>query len=85
MAECVRALDRRPGCPGFDPTSATLLHNFGNSVYPTLPVSFGEDTKCRRSLLSGGYAGESKRSHRSGKCVCNLSCMDSTTLGEGEL
>ena len=31
----------------------TSLRNFGNSVYPALPVSFGGDTKIHRSLLSG--------------------------------
>ena len=28
----------------------TSLQNFSNSVYPTLTVSFGGDTKSRRSL-----------------------------------
>ena len=32
------------------------LRNFGNSVYPALPVSFGGDSKSRRSLLSVVYA-----------------------------
>ena len=32
----------------------TSLRNFVNSVYPALPVSFGGDTKSRRSLLSAG-------------------------------
>ena len=41
------------------------LGNFGNFLYPTLPVSFGRDTKSRRSLLFRG----SKRSHTGGKCV----------------
>ena len=41
------------------------LRNFGNSVYPALPVSFGGDTKSRRSLLSGVYARGSKRPHQS--------------------
>ena len=46
---------------GSNPAAATyLLRNFGNSVYPTLPVSFGGDTESRRSLLSGVYAGGSK-------------------------
>ena len=46
------------------------LRNFGNSVYPALPVSFGGDTKSRRSLLSGVYARGSKRSHQSAlECV----------------
>ena len=63
MAEWGRELDWRPGGPGFE--SATLLLNFGNSVYPALPVSFGGDTKSRRSLLSGVYARGSKISHQS--------------------
>ena len=41
------------------------LRNFGNSVYPALPVCFGGDTKSRRSLLSGVYARGSKRPHQS--------------------
>ena len=41
---------------GSNPAAATSLWNFGNSVYPALPVSFGEDTKSCRSLLSGVYA-----------------------------
>ena len=55
----------------------------GNSVYPALPVSFGGDTKSRRSLLSGVYARGSKRSHQSAlECV---TVVDSTTLREGQL
>ena len=55
----------------------TSLRNFGNSVYPALPVSFGGDTKSRRSLLSGVYARGSKRSHQSAlECV---TVVDSTT------
>ena len=38
-----------------NPDATTLLRNFGNSVYPALPVSFGGDTKSRRSLLSGVF------------------------------
>ena len=34
------------------------LRNVDNSVSPTLPMSFGGDTKTRWSLLYGGYAGE---------------------------
>ena len=42
---------------GSNPTAENVsLRNFGNSVYPALPVSFGGDTKSRRSLLSGVYA-----------------------------
>ena len=46
-----------------------LLGNFGNSFYPTLPVSFGRDSKSRWSLLSGLCARGSKISHTGGKCV----------------
>ena len=38
--------------------------NFGNSVYPALPVSFGRDSKSSRSLLSGVYARGSERPHQ---------------------
>ena len=69
MAEWVRGLDWRPGGPGFESLCATLLRNFGNSIYPALTLYFGGDTKGRRSLLSGVYARGSKRSHTGGKCV----------------
>ena len=56
---------------GSNPAAATSLRNFGNSVYPALPVSFGGDTKSLRSgLLSGVYVGEVK---------------DPTTLRQGRL
>ena len=45
---------------GSNPDGGTSLRNFGNSVYPALPVSFGGDNKSRRSLLSGVYARGSK-------------------------
>ena len=45
--------------------------NFGNFLYPTLPVSFGRDTKSRWSLLSGVYARGSKRPHQSALEMCN--------------
>ena len=67
------------GCSrqGSNPAAVTSLRNFGNSVYPALPVSFGGDTKSSRSLLSGAYARGSKRSHQSTlECV---TVMDSTT------
>ena len=54
-----QSLERRTGDRGvlcLNPAGATLLRNFGNSVYPTLPVSLGGDTESRRSLLSGVYA-----------------------------
>ena len=62
---------------GSNPTAENFsLRNFGNSVYPALPVSFGGDTKSRRSLLSGVYARGSKRPHQSAlECV---TVMDST-------
>ena len=31
--------------PGSNAAAVTSLRNFGNSVYPALPVSFGGDTK----------------------------------------
>ena len=55
-ADWPSGLERRPGdrvILGSNSTAATSLRNFGNSVYPTLPVAFGGDTKIRRSLLSG--------------------------------
>ena len=58
---------------GWNSDGGTSLRNFGNSVYPALPVSFGGDTNSRRSLLSGVYARESKRSHTGGKCVLHHS------------
>ena len=81
VAEWVRALawagDRTVSRPGSNPAMVTSLRNFGNSVYPALPVSFGGDTKSRRSLLSGVYARGSKRSHQSAlECV---TVVDSTT------
>ena len=81
MAEWIRALawagDRTVSRPGSNPATVTSLRNFGNSVYPALPVSFGGDTKSRRSLLSGVYARGSKRSHQSAlECV---TVVDSTT------
>ena len=71
MAEWVRALDWRPDVQGSNPTAENFsLRNFGNSFYPALPVSFGGDTKSRRSLLYGVYARGSKRSHQSAlECV----------------
>ena len=62
---------------GSNPAAATSLRlrSFRNSVYPGLPVSFGGDTKSRRSFLyvSGVYARGSKRSHQSALEMCNLS------------
>ena len=58
---------------GLNLAAATSLRNFGNSVYPALPVSFGGDTKSRRPLLCGVYARGSKRFHQSAPEMCNLS------------
>ena len=79
MAEEARALDWRLGGPRY-PATATSLQNFGNSVHPALPVSFGGDTKSRRSLLSGVYARGSKRSHQSALEMCNLSWTPHSNL-----
>ena len=74
------ALERRPAT-GRSMVRVPLrknfsLRNFGNSVYPALPVSFGGDSKSRRSLLSGVYDRGSKRSHQSAlECV---TVVDST-------
>ena len=66
---------------GSNPATATYsLRNFGNSVYPALPVSFGGDTKSCRSLLSGVYASGNKISHQSAMEMCNLSCTPPPTL-----
>ena len=59
--------------------SKTSLRNFGNSVYPALPVSFGGYTKSCRSLLAGVYAMES-RSHQSALEICNLSWTQQSSL-----
>ena len=45
MAEWDRALDWQPGGPVFESCCGNFASNFGNSVYPALPVSFGGDTK----------------------------------------
>ena len=76
MAEWVRALALHWRPDGAGQVRITLrktsLWNFGNSVYPALPVSFGGGTKSRRSLLSGVYArGKSKIPPvRTGMCNC---------------
>ena len=68
MAEWVRALawtSDRVVLAVSNHAAATSLRNFDNSVYPALPVSFGEDTKSRRPLLSGVIARGNKISHPS--------------------
>ena len=64
--EC-RTGDR--GVVGSNPAGRISLRNFGNSVYPTLPVSFGGDTKSLWSLLSDVYASGSKISQIGGEFV----------------
>ena len=85
VAEWVRKkIERRTGKQvvlGSNPAAVTLLRNFGNSVYPALPVSFGGDiNKCRRSLLSGVYARGSKISHQSALVMCYLSWTPHSNL-----
>ena len=92
MAEWVRALawnGDRTFPVGFKPHFGknVSLRNFGNSVYPSLPVSFGRDTKSRligmrpngmeSSLLAGIYVRRSKRSHQSALECVNV--VDSTS------
>ena len=57
--------------PSSNPAVTTSLRNFGNYVYPALPVSFRIDLKIRRSLLFGIYArGSTNIPHRVNvKCV----------------
>ena len=47
--------------------------NLALNIRDCLSLSFGGDTKNRRSLLSGIYARGSKRSHQSALEMCNLS------------
>ena len=65
-----RATDNRV-VAGWNPAEA--VWKLGNFLYPwpTLPVSFGRDTKSRWSLLSGVYARGSKRPHQSALEMCN--------------
>ena len=66
---------------GSSPTAENFsLRNFGNSVYPALPLSFGGDSKSSWSLLlvSGVYARESKRSHQSALECVSVTVVDST-------
>ena len=45
---------------GSNPAGGISLRNFGNSVYPALPVSFGADTKSRRPFYLVSMPGEVK-------------------------
>ena len=64
-----RAVERRTVSRGDGgsnpPTAVSKLKAI--SFTPQLPVSFGRDTKRRRSLVSGVYGRGSKRSHT---CTC---------------
>ena len=77
MAEWVRTLawtgDRTVPAGVRIPLRKTMLRNFGISVYPVLPVSFGGDTKSRRSLLSGVYRPLSRRMDRCDRVIQNES------------
>ena len=66
VAEWVRALawagDRTVSRSGSNPATVTSLRNFGNSVYPALPVSFGGDTKAVGPFYLVSMPGEVKDS-----------------------
>ena len=67
---------------GSNPAAATSLRNFGNSVYPGLPVSFGGDTKIVGPFYLVSMPGEVKY-HTQGMNVEPV--VDSTTLRERQL
>ena len=56
----VRAQDWRPMGLGSNRTGAISIRNFGNSVYPTLPVAFGGDTKAVDPFYLVSMPGEVK-------------------------
>ena len=65
-------LDRLTGdrvVMGSDLADAYSLRKFGNSIYPTLSMSFGGYTKNRRSLQSGVYARGSILSYTGDTCI----------------
>ena len=64
---------------GSNPAAATSLRNFGNSI-SLLYQCLSEETKSRRSLLSGVYARGRKRSHQSALEICNLSWTPHSSL-----
>ena len=66
---------------GPNPASPTLLRNFGNSVYPTLPVSFGGDTKSFYPFYLVSMPGKvTHPTSRHWKHLCNLSWTPPPTL-----
>ena len=55
---------------GSNPNADNFASELWQFRFPALPVSFGGNSKSRRSLLSGVYARGSKRSHQSAlECV----------------
>ena len=66
---------------GSNPAAATSLRNFGNSVYPALPVSFGRYTKIRRPLRLSGEVKYPTSQHW--KCLIDRGLH--TNLREGQL
>ena len=54
------------------------LGNFGNFLHPTLPVSFGGDTKSCWSVLSGVYASGSNVYTDSDQKECKGKCSSSS-------
>ena len=73
VAQCLERRTDDRDARSSNPAGGTSLRNCGNSVYPTLPVSFGGDTKSSRFLLCGVHARRNNRSHKEGKYMCNLS------------
>ena len=70
VAEWVRALDWRPGGPGFE----SLCGNFGSELWKFRLPRFTSVFRRRHLLnLSGVYARGSKTSHQSSLEMCNLS------------
>ena len=61
-----RSGDRVVGLLVAMPADGASHRTFGNSIYPTLPLTFGGDSKSRRSVLSGVYARGTKTSHTGG-------------------
>ena len=67
-----------------NPTYLCPFQKLGNFVHLTLPVTFGRDTKSRRSLLSGVYARESESVYaRESKCVTCSGLTNSTRQYSG--
>ena len=60
VAQWVRALAWPGDWVGSNPTAATSLQNFSNSIYPALPVSFGGDTKAVGPFYLVSMPGEVK-------------------------